>query len=72
MTFVDHMLLASLWILKLFGAKQAELTKMDSLSHISEKPFQIYKAVYVKNDERVLHSHMIQAFLHAVKFRIAK
>lgn len=69
---IQHVLLASDGVFELLRAAEAELTDLDSLSHICKHALEVNQTVDVKENEGMLEPHVIKAFLEAVEFLVAK
>lgn len=59
MTFINHVLLASFSRSELLRASQTQLAQVNSLSQVSQQPFQVDQTLNVKNVKPVAHPHMV-------------
>jgi hypothetical protein len=59
MALINHMLLASFWPFELLITVKTQLSELNSLGNISEKPFEIDQTLDVQDVEVVLITHMI-------------
>jgi hypothetical protein len=71
-SFVYHMLLTSAGILEHFATEKAQITKLNTFCNICEQTLERDNTINIEDEERVLNTHVVEAFLDSFAFLVAE
>lgn len=72
MRLVHHVLLTSAGIPEHLAAEQAKISQLNPLSNVSQETFQTDNAINIEDEEGMLLSHVIKAFLHSIHLLVTE